>query len=79
MTFNGKTFAQWQAKGNDADGLVADPRFADPATRDFRLPADSPVVKAGFMPFAPSAAGVYGDAAWVRRADDTCPEFAERR
>ncbi len=79
VTFNGKTFAQWQAKGNDADGLVADPRFADPATRDFRLPADSPVVKAGFMPFAPSAAGVYGDAAWVRRADDTCPEFAERR
>ena len=79
MTFNGKTFAQWQAKGNDADGLVADPGFADPARRDFRLGPDSPVVKAGFVPFDPSAAGVYGDAAWVRRADGTCPEFPGRR
>ena len=79
VTFNGKTFAEWQAKGNDADGLVADPCFANPGKRDFRLPADSPVVKAGFVPFDPSQAGVYGDSAWVRRADATCPEFAEPR
>ena len=41
-SFNGKTFAQWQAKGNDLHGLVADPLF---------------VVKAGFRPFDISAAG----------------------
>lgn len=57
-SFNRKTFAQWQAKGNDRDGLVADPLFFDAAKRDFRLKPESPVVKAGFRPFDIGAAGV---------------------
>ncbi len=57
-SFNGKTFAQWQAKGNDTDGCVLDPLFVDAAKRDFRLKPESPVVKAGFHPFDISAAGV---------------------
>lgn len=60
-SFNGKTFAQWQAKGNDVHGVVMDPLFVDPARRDFRLKPGSPVVKAGFRPFDISAAGVYGE------------------
>ena len=57
-SFNGKTFAQWQAKGNDVDGTVMDPLFVDAAKRDFRLRPESPVAKAGFRPFDISAAGV---------------------
>ena len=60
-SFNGKTFAQWQAKGNDVHGVVMDPLFVDPARRDFRLKPGSPVVKAGFRPFDISAVGVYGE------------------
>lgn len=62
-SFNGKTFAQWQAKGNDTKGLVVDPLFVDAAKRDFRFKPGSPVVKAGFMPFDISAAGPRGDVA----------------
>lgn len=40
----------WQAKGHDVDGIFADPLFKDPANGDFTMPADSPAVKAGFMP-----------------------------
>ncbi len=56
-SFNGKTFAEWQAKGNDVHGLCADPLFVDAARRDFRLRPESPVVAAGFRPFDISAAG----------------------
>ena len=58
VEFNGKTFAQWQAKGNDIGGAVADPKFLDPAKRDFRLAPDSPALRTGFVPFDPSLAGI---------------------
>jgi hypothetical protein len=48
---------------------VADPKFADPTGGDFRLAPDSPALKLGFQPFDPSAAGVYGDPAWVAKAN----------
>ena len=57
VEFNGKTFAAWQAKGNDVDGAVADPKFLDPGRRDFRLAADSPALKLGFRPFDFTEAG----------------------
>jgi hypothetical protein len=54
--------------------LVADPRFRNPAERDFRLPQDSPAYRIGFVPFDAAQAGVYGDLGWVRlAANDPMP------
>ena len=68
VDFNGKTFSEWQAMGRDAAGLVADPLFKNPERRDFRLKRGSPAGLIGFKPFDYSKAGVYGDRAWLRRA-----------
>ena len=68
VDFNGKTFAEWQAMGRDTDGVVADPLFINPSERDFRLKQGSPADKIGFQAFDFSQAGVYGERAWRRRA-----------
>ena len=54
----------WNTKGvdpklppGDASSLVANPRFRDVAKDDFRIDADSPVSKVGFVPFTLDAAG----------------------
>jgi hypothetical protein len=68
VTFVGKTLAEWQAAGHEAGSIVADPKFRDAQTDDFRLAADSPALALGFRPFDPSEAGVTGDAAWRAKA-----------
>jgi len=68
VTFEGMTLQQWQATGKDAGSVIADPRFVNPAARDFRLRPDSPALKMGFKPFDYTQAGVYGDAAWRQLA-----------
>ncbi len=65
-TFAGLDFAAWQAKGNDAGSLVADPLFVDPAAGNFRLQANSPALALGFQDIDLSQTGLYGDPAWVR-------------
>jgi hypothetical protein len=65
-TFDGRTFAEWQAEGHDRGGRVADPGFVDPAARDFRLQPGSPAPALGFVPVDVSGAGLYGDRKWVR-------------
>jgi hypothetical protein len=66
--FSGRAFAAWQAEGYDRGGLVADPKFADAAARDFALLPGSPAPALGFAPIDLSGVGLYGDKAWVRRA-----------
>lgn len=42
----------WRRAGHDLHGLAADPRFRDPARRDFALAADSPARALGFKPLS---------------------------
>jgi hypothetical protein len=69
VTFAGKTLEAWQAAGHEQGSVVADPRFIDPARGDFRLRPDSPALALGFEPFDYGQAGVYGDPAWVAKAN----------
>ncbi len=74
VRFLGKSLEEWRAEGHEEGSIVADPKFADPANRDFRLAPDSPAIELGFQPFDPSEAGVYGDPAWeAKAAEPTYP------
>jgi hypothetical protein len=65
LEFYEEPFAQWQAKGHDRNGLVADPKFVDPARYDFRLQPDSPALKLGIRSIDTSTVGLIGDPQWV--------------
>ncbi len=76
IEFQHMSFAEWQAGGRDQGSIIADPKFVDPAAGDFHLRPDSPALSIGFKPFDMSRAGVEGDDAWRRLANDmTFPEF----
>jgi parallel beta-helix repeat protein len=47
----------WRQRGFDANGLVADPRFRDPAAGDFTLLPDSPALGLGFQSLDLSGVG----------------------
>lgn len=50
ITFADKSFAEWQATGQDVHSLIADPRFVDPKRYNFALKPDSPALRLGFRP-----------------------------
>ena len=50
ITFAGKSLAEWQAGGRDAQSLIADPRFVNPRQHNFALKPDSPALRLGFRP-----------------------------
>lgn len=56
--FFDKTFAEWQARGQDAGSLVTDPLFEDAEHGDFRLKKNSPALALGFVPFDLTTAGL---------------------
>ncbi len=67
LTFMGKSFAAWQAEGQDKGSVVGDPGCRNPAAFDFTLAADAPACRLiGFKPIDAEIrkAGLYGDAAW---------------
>ena len=57
VLFGNKTFAQWQAAGQDKDSLIADPLFVDPEHGNFTLRPGSPAAQIGFEPWQMSAVG----------------------
>ena len=71
--FAGKSWAEWQALGNDVRSVLADPQFKDPAHGDWSLAADSPALKLGFQPFDWKTAGVTGDDSWKALASAPLP------
>jgi hypothetical protein len=71
VTFAGLSLDQWrQQQKHDQHSIVADPLFVDPQHLDFHLQPDSPALKLGFEPFDYTKAGVYGDQAWVAKANE---------
>lgn len=68
LSFCGGSFADWRALGQDADSVIGDPGFRDPAARDFTLAQDAPAIRAiGFQPFQEqiATAGLYGPPGWT--------------
>ncbi len=53
----GKSWTEWQAAGQDAGSLIADPLFADPAGGNFTLSANSPAWKLGWKAIDLSTVG----------------------
>lgn len=57
ILFGKWTLAEWQARGQDRDSLIADPLFVDPAKGNFSLQPGSPAIKIGFQPIDVSHVG----------------------
>jgi hypothetical protein len=70
LTFAGESFADWQAAGQDAGSVLADPGCRDPERCDFTLRPDAAALTAiGFASFDEQIrrAGLYGDPGWTGR------------
>ena len=57
VAFHERSFKEWQATGQDAHSVIADPMFVSPAEGDYRLRAGSPAGQIGFKPFDYGKAG----------------------
>jgi parallel beta-helix repeat protein len=57
INFAGRSFAQWQAEGEDDHSIIADPLFVNAGNYDFRLRPQSPALKLRFHPIDMSTVG----------------------
>ena len=57
LKFSGATLAKWRERGHDANSVIADPMFVDPAKGDFTLKPESPALKLGFRPISVAEVG----------------------
>lgn len=62
VRFDKWSLEQWQQRGQDTNGLIADPLFANPAQDDFTLKPGSPAFTLGFKPINLKGVGVRGTA-----------------
>lgn len=58
MQFANWSFAEWQRRGQDTEGLIVDPLFVNPARSNFTLEPRSPAFKLGFQPIDISKIGM---------------------
>ena len=61
-------FDEWREYGLDRHSVIADPKFVNAETLDFRLRPDSPALALGFEPIDTTKIGLYGDPDWVAEA-----------
>ncbi len=57
VRFGSKSFAEWQALGQDKNSRVSDPLFTEPEKGNFQLRPGSPAKQIGFEPWDYSAVG----------------------
>lgn len=62
---SGEALARLRARGKDANGIAADPRFRDPANGDYRFADDSPMKARGFTGLHTDETGPQGE--WRKR------------
>lgn len=62
--FQGLSWKEWQATGQDQNSTITDPGFRNPAKHDFTLSKNSLGLKKGIPSFDPRKAGVYGSRSW---------------
>lgn len=67
ISFNGKSWREWNEMGKDVHSVYADPLFEDATNYDFRLKAQSPAFNLGFTPIDISGAGFGTDKPGPRR------------
>ena len=71
IDFVGLSLDEWRNQlGRDKNSVIADPLFVDRDNHDFRLKPNSPALKLGFKEFDYTQAGVYGDPAWIAKANE---------
>jgi hypothetical protein len=51
------SWQKWQERGHDVHSLVADPLFTSPGANNYRLSANSPALRLGFIPLDVSGVG----------------------
>jgi parallel beta-helix repeat protein len=70
VSFNGLTLKQWRdSTGKDLHSIIADPKFVNISTGDFRMRNSKALRRIGFKQFNWTEAGVYGSESWKKLAE----------